>query len=52
VPEATAKGYQIRPLDPCPDACDFGAGWSGVPANTGVFESGYDIVSVGIENTF
>ena len=52
VSEATAKGFQIRPLDPCPDACDFGAGWSGVPANTGVFESGYDIFSASIETTF
>lgn len=52
VPESTAKGYQIRPLDPCPEACDFEAGWSGVPANTGIFESGYDIISVGLESSF
>jgi len=52
VPEAFAKGYQLRPLDTCPDHCDFGAGWSGVPANAGTFESGYDIFSGGAEITF
>jgi long-subunit fatty acid transport protein len=52
VPEATAKGFQLRPLDACPDHCDFGAGWSGVPANSGVFESSYDILSGGLEVSF
>ena len=52
VSEAMAKGYQLRPLDPCPDSCDFGAGWSGVPANAGVFESSYDVLSTGIEVSF
>lgn len=49
VGERYGKVYQQRPLDPCPDRCDNGAGWSGVPANAGRFESGYDIFSLGLE---
>lgn len=46
--EAHGKLYQIRPLDPCPDKCDGGKGWSGVPANSGRFESSFDILSVSL----
>lgn len=52
VDEAHGKVFQQRPLDPCPDRCDGGAGWSGVPANAGRFESGYDLVSAGVEAAF
>lgn len=49
VSERFGKVYQQRPLDPCPDTCDGGAGWSGVPANAGLFESGYDLFALGLE---
>jgi long-subunit fatty acid transport protein len=52
VSEDYGKFYQIRPLDPCPEACDFGGGWAGVVANAGKFESSYDIFSAGIEAAF
>lgn len=52
VTEAQGKVYQIRPLDPCPEACDNGQGWSGVPANAGTFESSYDMLSLGVQATF
>jgi long-chain fatty acid transport protein len=52
VDETYGKVFQQRPLNPCPDACDGGAGWSGVPANAGRFESGYDQLSVGVETRF
>jgi long-subunit fatty acid transport protein len=50
--EAHGKLYQIRPLDPCPGSCDGGAGWSGVPANAGRFESRFDILSASLEVAF
>lgn len=49
VSERYGKVYQQRPLDPCPESCDGGAGWSGVPANAGRFESSYDLVTLGVE---
>jgi len=49
VSERYGKVFQQRPLDPCPDTCDNGAGWSGVPANAGKFESGYDLLAFGLE---
>lgn len=49
VSERYGKVYQQRPLDPCPESCDGGAGWSGVPANAGTFETSYDLVSFGVE---
>jgi long-subunit fatty acid transport protein len=49
VSERFGKVFQIRPLDPCPERCDGGAGWSGVPANAGTFETSYDMISLGIE---
>lgn len=49
VSERYGKVYQQRPLDPCPERCDGGAGWSGVPANAGLFESGYDLLALGLE---
>lgn len=52
VDERFGKVYQQRPLDPCPDNCDGGAGWSGVPANAGRFESAYDMLSAGLEAAF
>ncbi|MEZ4265090.1 MAG: outer membrane protein transport protein [Myxococcota bacterium] len=50
--EARGKLYQIRPLDPCPEECDGGKGWSGVPANSGRFESGFDILSISMALAF
>ena len=52
VDERYAKVYQQRPLDPCPDQCDSGAGWSGVPSNPGHFESSYDLLAAAIEAAF
>ncbi|MFO0750588.1 MAG: outer membrane protein transport protein [Myxococcota bacterium] len=52
VDERFGKVFQQRPLDPCPERCDGGAGWSGVPANAGLFESGYDLFSAGLEAAF
>lgn len=52
VTEANSKVYQVRPLDPCPEACDGGKGWSGVPSNAGTFESGYDMLSLGVQASF
>ena len=52
VDERYGKVYQQRPVDPCPDSCDGNAGWSGVPANAGTFESGYDLLAVGVEAAF
>lgn len=52
VSERTGKVYQQRPLDPCPGTCDGGAGWSGVPSNAGRFESGYDLLSLGLDAAF
>ena len=52
VDEAYGKVYQVRPLDPCPGACDGGKGWSGVPANAGLFESSYDMLSMGVQANF
>ena len=49
VDERYGKVYQQRPLDPCPERCDNGAGWSGVPSNAGLFESGYDLLALGLE---
>jgi long-subunit fatty acid transport protein len=49
VDERFGKVYQQRPLDPCPERCDGGAGWSGVPSNAGKFESGFDVLSLGVE---
>lgn len=48
VDERYAKVYQVRPIDPCP-GCDGNAGWSGVPANAGKFESSYDMLAFGLE---
>ncbi|MCB9730196.1 MAG: outer membrane protein transport protein [Deltaproteobacteria bacterium] len=50
--EAHGQLYQIRPLDPCPESCDSGAGWSGVPANAGRFESRFDILSASVGVAF
>jgi long-chain fatty acid transport protein len=52
VDEKRAKVFQQRPLDPCPESCDGGAGWSGVPSNAGRFETGYDILSLGVNARF
>lgn len=52
VDERFGKVYQQRPLNPCPEACDGGAGWSGVPANAGLFETGYDLLAAGVEASF
>ena len=52
VDERFAKVYQQRPLDPCPEQCDGGKGWSGVPANAGHYETGYDLLSASIEAAF
>ncbi len=52
VTEEHSKVYQVRALDPCPEACDGGKGWSGVPANAGTFESSYDMLSLGIQASF
>jgi len=49
VSERFGKVFQQRPLDPCPATCDNGAGWSGVPANAGRFESSYDLLAFGLE---
>ena len=43
VDEATAKLYQVRPLNPCPDQC---GGYDSVPANAGTFKSAFDIFSL------
>lgn len=45
VDERFGKVYQQRPVAPCPDGC---SGLSGIPANAGKFESGFDMVSVAI----
>ena len=52
VDERFGKVYQVRPLDPCPDTCAGGAGWSGVPANAGRIQSGYDLLAFGLEAAF
>lgn len=52
VDERYAKVYQQRPLDPCPDRCDGGAGWSGVPSNPGHYESSYDLLAAALEAAF
>ncbi|TNF36868.1 MAG: hypothetical protein EP329_04525 [Deltaproteobacteria bacterium] len=52
VDERYGKVYQQRPLDPCPDQCDGGAGWSGVPANAGHYESSYDLFAAALELSF
>ncbi len=49
VSERFGKVYQQRPLDPCPERCDGGAGWSGVPSNAGKYESSYDLFALGVE---
>ncbi len=45
VDERFGKVYQQRPVAPCPEGCQ---GLSGVPANAGKFESGFDMLSVAI----
>lgn len=47
--ELQAKGFQLRPLAPCPERCD---GLSGVPANAGVFNSRVDILSLSLDLHF
>ena len=52
VSESAGKVYQVRPLSPCPEQCDGGKGWSGVPANAGRYESSFDTLAVGVEASF
>jgi long-subunit fatty acid transport protein len=53
VDERTAKVFQIRPVTECasePSAC--GGSPTGVPVNAGKFESGWDVLSLGVELHF
>lgn len=50
--ELSSKVYQERPLDPCPESCDGGAGWSGVPSNAGLFQSSYNLLAFGLQADF
>ena len=52
VSELEGKYFQIRPLDSCPENCDDGAGWSGVPVNAGLFKTSYDMLSAAFDVQF
>lgn len=47
--EQFGKSLQVRPLAGCPDRCD---GYSGVPANAGLFRSNMDILSLSLDVHF
>ena len=49
VSEECGKVFGQRPLRPCPAGCD---GLSGVPGNAGVFKTGYDMLTIGIDLRF
>lgn len=49
VSEEFGKVFGQRPLRPCPDNCD---GLSGVPANAGTFNTGFDLLTIGIDLRF
>lgn len=49
VSEEFGKVFGQRPLRPCPQGCD---GLSGVPANAGTFQTGYDLLTIGIDLRF
>jgi len=49
VTEEYGKVFGQRPLRPCPDNCD---GLSGVPVNAGTFNTGYDLLTIGIDLRF
>lgn len=49
VTEEYGKVFGQRPLRPCPDDCD---GLSGVPGNAGVFSTGYDLLTIGVDLRF
>ena len=49
ISEADAQVFQQRPLAPCPAEC---GGFSGVPANAGIFRSSFDLLNLGIELRF
>lgn len=49
VSEEFGKVFGQRPLRPCPDNCD---GLSGVVGNAGTFQTGYDLLTIGIDVRF
>jgi long-subunit fatty acid transport protein len=52
VSEAKGKQFQQRPAHPCPQECtdpETGAPVPGVVANAGTFETGFDLLSFGVD---
>lgn len=52
ISEADGKQFQQRPAHPCPQECtdpETGAPVPGVVANAGTFETGFDLISFGVD---